>query len=294
MPSTDPTPASSRASAWPPAPTVASTTTAFSESRLTTSATRTARCGLSKHPHGQQPEPDVHADDQRREPHQQEALADLGEQRVPHPSSLRCPSGASRRVGPERPGHVGADQGLLLAVPYARRPDLQPLPHPEHHDLAGEPGAGPQDLRDGQPALSVEVRPLGVAEEHPGVVPTLPAPERRGTHLPAAAAPLLAGVGEQAPILSESQEDPVRELIAELLWQRDAALGVELIAVLAEQFRHRSSLLLHRVPLLYHPQSTASRGRSRKREGTPPGRRDPVGAQIKERTDSVAERGRGC
>src|SRR5438093_6806479 len=56
---TDPTPASRRASAWPPAPTVASTTSALSAKNIATSDASAGRCGLTKHPDGQEPQPDV-------------------------------------------------------------------------------------------------------------------------------------------------------------------------------------------------------------------------------------------
>src|SRR5205807_1752187 len=91
-----PTPASSRASAWPPAPTVASTTTDRPASKEATSATRTGRWGLSKHPEGEQAEPQVRGQDRRHEAHQVEALSDLGDQRSLHRSS------SSRRA--TRPG----------------------------------------------------------------------------------------------------------------------------------------------------------------------------------------------
>src|SRR5262245_63780786 len=76
-PSTNPTPASRRASAWPPAPTVASTTTAFPDRSSTTLETRTGRWPLAKHPYRQQPQPRVAGQDGGHQSHQEEALTGL-------------------------------------------------------------------------------------------------------------------------------------------------------------------------------------------------------------------------
>src|SRR2546425_5572390 len=88
-PRTEGTPASSSASACPPAPTVASITAAFPDRSSTTSAPRTGVCSLSKHPHGQKAEAQVPGEHCRHQPHQKEALPDLRlERRSLHRSSL--------------------------------------------------------------------------------------------------------------------------------------------------------------------------------------------------------------
>src|SRR5438132_14334423 len=85
-PRTEGTPASSSASACPPAPTVASITAAFPDRSSTTSAPRTGVCGLSKHPDGQEAQTDVAGQHCRHQSHQQEALPDLFLERC----SLHC------------------------------------------------------------------------------------------------------------------------------------------------------------------------------------------------------------
>src|SRR6266545_8200683 len=67
-----------------PAPTVASITTALAAKSFTTSDASAGRWGLSKHPDGQEPQPDVAGHDRGHQSHQVEALPDLGDQRSLH------------------------------------------------------------------------------------------------------------------------------------------------------------------------------------------------------------------
>src|SRR5216117_814674 len=57
--------------------------------------------------------------------------------------------------------HVFLDQRLLLAVPFVTRPDLEVVRHAQDDHLAVELGPLPEQLRDDDPALVVDVHPLG-------------------------------------------------------------------------------------------------------------------------------------
>ena len=93
-------------------------------------------------------------------------------------------------------------------------------------------------MGDDQPALSVQFRGLGAAEEHPRVGPGLLSTEGTGPDLVTAPPPFVRRIGEQAAVLAQGEVDAVGERVPIAGRERDAALRIELIAMLAEQFCH--------------------------------------------------------
>src|SRR5438128_8102145 len=230
-------------------------------SSSTTSETRTGTCdaSLSKEPHGEQAETYVGEKDPRHQADQIHALPDLSQRRrgPAHPflrfSRRARPRAAesdlvrSRWTAPgrlslglQRAARVGTGLRLLVPVPRLTTPDLQPVGHADHQDLAPDADRRAELLRDDHSALAVQLHPLGVAEEHPRVRPGVLAVQRPGAHLLASAVPLLLGEGEETAVLAERQVQPVAKRLPELRRQGDTALGVQLVPVLTEQLRHPS------------------------------------------------------
>src|SRR2546422_7555909 len=140
--------------------------------------------------------------------------------------------------GLERAARVRAGVRLLVALPCVARPDLEPLRYAPHPHFPPQCHQRPKPLRDHQPSLRVQFHRLGAPEEHPRVGPRLLPAQGASPDLGAPPLPLVRGVGEEAPVLAERQIHALGERLPELHGQRDAPLGIQLIAVLAEQFSH--------------------------------------------------------
>src|SRR5438093_7829382 len=103
----------------------------------------------------------------------------------------------------------------LVLVPSPGGPDLAPVREPDEHCLALQPDLSPELLGDHDPALSVQVDPLRVAEEHPGPRPRLPSGQPGRAELLAAAVPFVLGERVQAAVLTQRQEKALAKRLAE-------------------------------------------------------------------------------
>ena len=147
-------------------------------------------------------------------------------------------------------------------------PDLHPVPHAEHHHLLADPDRFAQPLRDRHAALPVELRLVGRAEEQPCVRAAVGVGKGRGRDLVGTPLPFDPGearTGSRPGRWSARRRPRTPRGTAR---QRHPALGVELIAVRAEQFGHASSPFLHFGPRLCHQHSTASTANSVEQMGS--------------------------
>src|SRR5207244_12243867 len=116
------------------------TTTPVPDNRSTTSATRPGRCGLSKHPDGQQPQSHIGSDHRGHQAHEEDTLSELREQRALHLVLLPFPSRVpARACRPSRPPRRTARTG---PTPRSPRSPVVPIRPPPPPPAPGRPGCG--------------------------------------------------------------------------------------------------------------------------------------------------------